>query len=65
MKIEECIKGKRVRINLGDGDHFARIDSVQDGLLDKDPVVIVQVLGELKAVSPDALQVIKRSKRKM
>ena len=67
MKIEECVKGKRVRINLGDGGgyHYARIDSVQDGLLDGEQVVLVQVLGELKVVSPDCLEKIKRPKKKV
>lgn len=43
MKIEDCVKGKRVRINLGDGtgNHYARIDSVQDGLLNGEKVVMV------------------------
>ena len=67
MNIEDCIKGKRVRINLGDGtgNHYARIDSVQDGLLDGEQVVLVQVLGELKVVSPDCLEKIKRPKKRV
>ena len=50
---------------MGGGYHYARIDSVQDGLLDGEKVVLVQVLGELKVVSPDCLEKIKRPKKKV
>lgn len=46
----------------GGGYHYAKVDSIQEGLLDEEPVVLVTVLGELKAVSPDCLEKIKREK---
>lgn len=50
---------------MGGGYHYARIDSIQEGLFDQEPVVLVQVLGELKVVSPDCLEKIKRPKKRV
>lgn len=49
---------------MGGGRHYAKVDSIQTGLLDENPIVLVNVLGELKAVSPDCLEKIKREKKK-
>lgn len=64
MKIEEIKIGSRVWVNLqdGGGKHYAKVDSIQPGLLSEEPVVLIIVLGELKSVSPGCLEKIKREK---
>lgn len=47
----------------GGGKHYAKVDSIQPGLLSEEPVVLIIVLGELKSVSPGCLEKIKREKK--
>ena len=61
MELKDCIKGRKVRVNLGErgGVHFGFIDSVQENLFGGQ-VVLVEILGELKALHADCLEPIKR-----
>lgn len=64
MEIKDCIKGRKVRVNLGErgGVHFGFIDSVQESLFGGQ-VVLVEILGELKALHADCLEPIKTKKK--
>ena len=62
MELKDCTKGRKVRVDLGKwgGVHFGFIDSVQDDLFGG-KVVLVEVLGELKALHAESLEPIKRN----
>jgi len=45
---------------MGGGCHFGKITSVTPGLFGEDEVVLVEVEGELKAVSPEAVTPLKK-----
>ena len=64
MEIKDIQIGKRVRINElgGGGRHFAKVDSFTQDLFNGETLVVVEVLGELKVVSPKALEPLKTKK---
>lgn len=57
--------GRKVRVSLeiGGGCHFGKIISVEPGLFGEDQVVLVEVDGFLKAVSPEAVSLLKKDIR--
>lgn len=46
------------------GCHFGKITSVTPGLFGEDEVVLVEVEGDLKAVSPEAVTPLKKDIKK-
>ena len=63
MRVEELKIGQRVRINdseIGGGTHFAKVDSFTPDMFNRETLVVVEVLGELKVVSPEALIPLKK-----
>ena len=48
----------------GGGCHFGKITSVTPGLFGEDEVVLVEVEGDLKAVSPEAVTPLKKDIKK-
>lgn len=65
MRVEELKLGQRVRIKdleMGGGTHFARVDSFTPDMFNGQTLVVVEVLGELKVVHPDALVPLKNKK---
>jgi hypothetical protein len=67
MKVEELRLGQRVRIKdteMGGGTHFAKVDSFTPDMFNGQTLVVVEVLGELKVVHPNALIPLKNKKAK-
>lgn len=58
--------GRKVRVTLenGGGCNFGKITSVTPGLFGEDEVVLVEVEGDLKAVSPEAVTPLKKDIKK-
>lgn len=65
MDMKEFI-GRKVRVTLenGGGCHFGKITSVAPGLFGESEVVLVEVDGGLKAVSPEAVEPLKKDIKK-
>ena len=65
MNMKDLI-GRKVRVTLenGGGCHFGKITSVTPGLFGEDEVVLVEVEGDLKAVSPEAVTPLKKDIKK-
>ena len=67
MRVEELKLGQRVRIKdleMGGGTHFAKVDSFTPDMFNGETLVVVEVLGELKVVHPNALIPHKKKKAK-
>ena len=56
--------GRKVRVRLENGGgHFGKIISVEPGLFGEEQVVLVEVEGFLRAVSPEAVTPLKKDMR--
>ena len=67
MDAKELKLGQRVRIKdleMGGGIHFAKVDSFTPDMFNGETLVVVEVLGELKVVHPNALIPLKNKKAK-
>ena len=65
MDAKELKLGQRVRIKdleMGGGTHFAKVDSFTPDMFNGETLVVVEELGELKVVHPNALIPLKNKK---